>query len=283
MDSAAPAVSIVVPTHDRRSLLERKLRALEGEAQEGARADFEVIVVADGCSDDTERFLARYQPPYGFSWLTTPGRHAAFARNHGARVARGAVLLFSDDDVVPRPGWVAANLALHRAPMRVGLSREALPDHLGSGWTLKIVRGWWNVVSRSLSLPAELFWAVGGYDTAFSSYGGEDPDLALRLKAAGAVFELLPEVLVEHWDEGFLDNLEAKAGSAGAAHVRVWRKHPRRDVALALGVHPLSLALKRVLLSRAAKPFWDDAHYRYERAYADAARRALAEGAGPQR
>lgn len=262
---------MVVPTHDRRKLLERKLRALEGEA-----ASFEVIVVADACTDDTERFLARYQPPYPLSWMTTPGKGPAHARNHGARVAKGAVLLFTDDDMVSRPGWLALNLAVHEVPGRVAVSRQVLPSHLRSGGTLARVSGWWHVVSGSLSLRAELFRAVGGYDESFSTYGGEDADLGYRLKVAGAKFRFLPDAVVEHWDEQHSLDLEAKARSAGAALTRVWRKHGKAAVGLTLGVHPLSLLVKRALLLPPLRPLWGDARYRYEVAFAEGARGAAA-------
>jgi len=269
-----PAISVVVPTHDRRSLLERKLRALEGE-----EASFEVVVVADGCTDGTERFLARYQPGYPLSWATTPGRHAAHARNKGARMARGSVLLFSDDDMIPRPGWLARNLALHELPDRVGVSRQVLPPHLSRGATLGRVNGWWNAVGGSLSMRAELFAAVGGYDDSFDGYGGEDADLGYRLKGAGAEFRFLPDAVVEHWDEDRAADLEAKARAAGAAHVRVWRKHGRPEVAWALGVHPALLGAKRLLLAKSFRLLWGDERYRYEAAYAAGAREALREGA----
>src|SRR5690625_3910902 len=82
-----PAVSVIVPTRNRQALLERKLRALESEP-----LNFEVIVVADACTDGTEKFLAGYEPPYLFSWTTGPGRHAATARNLGAQRARAPIL-----------------------------------------------------------------------------------------------------------------------------------------------------------------------------------------------
>ena len=265
-----PVVSVIVPTHDRRPLLERKLRSLEGEA-----LDFEVIVVADACTDDTEKFLTGYQPPYHFSWTTGPGLHAANARNIGAERARGEVLLFSDDDAIPSPGWVAENLRLHEEPGYVGLSRQVLSPHLQHGATLDRVWGWQSTNGCSLSMRAELFAAVGGYDASFSSYGGEDLDLGWRLKQLGAKFRFLPNSPVEHWDEGYLVDIEQKGRSAGAAHVRVWRKHGGARLAWALGVHPVMLAAKRALLGLPARLALRSDRYRWERAYAEGARAEL--------
>lgn len=267
---ARPDVSIIVPTHNRRALLERKLRALESEPPV-----FEVIVVADACSDDTEKFLTSYRPPYRFSWTTGPGLHAATARNIGAQRASGQILLFSDDDAIPRPGWVEENRRLHHKPDQVGLSRQLLPPHLVAGATLKHVSGWWNTNGCSMSLRAELFHAAGGYDASFSSYGGEDPDLGWRLHQLGARFKLLPQTGVEHWDERYLENLDEKARSAGAAHVRVWSKYQAPAVAWALGVHPVMLGLKRLLLGPWAALVLGGATWRWEAGYAAGARQEL--------
>ncbi len=271
-----PAISVVVPTHDRRPLLERKLRALEAEA---GRCRFEVVVVADGCSDDTEDFLATYQPPYPLRWCATDGKHAAYARQRGAEMASAAVLLFSDDDVIPSPGWLQGNLALHQTASQVGLSRLVLPDHLQVGVTRSSVQGWWSCGGASLSLRSELYHRVDGYDPAFAAYGGEDMDLGYRLLLAGARFVFLPEAAAEHWDEDYLATLEAKGKAAGRAHVKVWRKHDDPRVAWALGVHPLVLALKGLVLRRSLTSLLRHHRYRWEVAYVEGARLAMREGA----
>ncbi len=269
------AISVVIPTHDRRPLLERKLRALEAE-----QIDFEVIVVADACRDDTEAFLDGYRPPYPLRWTTTPGTHAATARNRGASIARGRVLLFSDDDVVSLPGWLAGNLAAHETARVVGLSRQVLPAHLTGGGELRGPVWWWNVNGRSTSLTSDLFHEVGGYDPSFTTYGGEDPDLGYRLLRAGASFLFLPHATAEHWDEAFAGEYEAKARSAGRAHVRVWRKHGDARIAWALGIHPALMAVKRLVLNRAVGALVRHPTFRYERAYLEGALEARRRGEG---
>lgn len=273
-EGAALALSVIVPTRDRRQLLERKLRALEQETTPEIGPDFEVVVVADACTDDTEAFLEAYRPPYPLTWLRGPGRHAAVARNLGAERARGQVLLFSDDDVIAPLGWIEENRLLHELPNRVGLSRQVLPDHVKAGDTVGTVQGWWNFNARSASMRADAFEAVGGFDTAFDEYGGKDPDLAYRLWRRGATFHLLSGVSVVHHDESYLNNLESKGRAAGRAHVRVWRKHGDPKVGLALGVHPLSLALKRLVLHRGLAARLGH-RYRWELAYMEGAIEAL--------
>ncbi len=239
-------ISVIVPTHNRRELLEKKLRGLE--TQQG---EFEVIVVADGCSDDTVTFLQTYQPAYPLELIQTPGLGAAGARNRGAEIARGDILLFSDDDVMPQPGWIEAHQKAHTRPRTVAVGRLELPLELrGTGAAeLKGPRAfWWNITGNNTSMPKALFKEVGGYDPAFSGYGGEDPDLGYRLMRAGARLVFVREALAVHEAFDYRGKALEKARQAGAAHVRVCKKHNDPRIAWALGVHPTLVALKLALL-----------------------------------
>ena len=105
-----PPASIVVPTRDRPSYLEVTLASL---AEQAAAAGAEVLVVEDGPPSDpvrtaAERHGARYE---------ALGSHLGLnaARNRGVRDTRGALVVFLDDDVRVRPGWLAALLGAANA------------------------------------------------------------------------------------------------------------------------------------------------------------------------
>lgn len=262
-------ISVIVPTHNRRALLERKLRALEREL-----GDFEIIVVADGCADGTLDFLCGFNTRLDVQVLELPGLGAAAARNAGVRASSGKILLFSDDDVIPRSGWVLAHTNAHSQKNVVAVGRLELPAQLRDGASFLGPKAlWWNATGANSSLSRALFDRAGGYDESFREYGGEDPDLGFRLLKSGANFVFLSSAVAEHWDEGFAGSLRKKARAAGIAHVRVWRKHNDARIAWALGVHPVLLALKRVLLP-VASPLLGSRGV-YEREYAQGARDAL--------
>jgi GT2 family glycosyltransferase len=242
-------LSVIVPTHNRRELLERKLKALESQSP------FEVIVVADGCTDDTVTFLKKYQPSYSLQLLETPGRGVSHARNFGAKAAKGDILLFSDDDVIPGVGWLEAHAKAHAVTNSVGVGKLVLLKELSGTGAAELLGPqiyWWNVTGNSSSIPKDLFFQVGGYDETFRDYGGEDPDLGYRLKKAGAKLVFVTaEAVHEAWSHQ--GKATEKAYKAGQAHVRVWRKHKSAEIAWALGVHPVMLGIKRFILP-ALKP-----------------------------
>lgn len=239
-------VSVIIPTHNRREVLEKKLRALEAQTGE-----FEVVVVADGCTDDTARFLADHHLAYAVHVLHTDGKGPAFARNRGAEAARGEILLFSDDDVMPGPGWIQAHQSAHSADRTVAVGRLTLPPDLKNSGAAELPGPgvfWWNVTGNNTSLPKSLFAEIGGYDEGFSTYGGEDPDLGYRLVKAGARLKFVPEAEAVHEAYDHQKGALLRAKAAGAAHVRVWRKHGDPKIAWALGVHPALLVLKMTTL-----------------------------------
>jgi glycosyltransferase involved in cell wall biosynthesis len=107
-----PSWSVVVCTRDRTDDLRRCLDSLLAVATSGG----EIVVVDNAPADDaTARLVAGY--PVRYVREDRPGLNRA--RRRGARAARGEIVIFTDDDVVVDPGWVAAILEPFAAP-RVG-------------------------------------------------------------------------------------------------------------------------------------------------------------------
>src|SRR6516165_9610456 len=111
--SAAPVVSVVIPTFNRLARLQQVLAALS--AQTYPRDRFEVVVVSDGSTDGTDEFLAEAAAPFELTVVTQPNQGPAVARNRGVASARGSIVLFIDDDVVATPALVQEHVAGHAA------------------------------------------------------------------------------------------------------------------------------------------------------------------------
>lgn len=98
----APRVSVVVPTIGRPAELEvclEHLRNLEHDA-------FEIVVVDNSGGSVAIRAIAEKA---GARYVIEPCRGVSAARNTGARIARGDVLAFIDDNAWPEPGWLDAH------------------------------------------------------------------------------------------------------------------------------------------------------------------------------
>lgn len=101
MDTAHPTFTVFIPTYNRASLLPRAFASLEAQTYR----NFEVVIVDDGSTDDTEAvvaaWLGRVDVPVVYAKQPNRGKYAA--HNAGVELARGAffVLLDSDDRLLP--------------------------------------------------------------------------------------------------------------------------------------------------------------------------------------
>ncbi len=91
-----PTVSIIIPTYQGGRYLDDTLTALRAQVY---RADVEIIAVDSESTDNTLELLQRY----GVTVISIPNRQFShgYARNLGARRAKGALLVFMSQDALP--------------------------------------------------------------------------------------------------------------------------------------------------------------------------------------
>ena len=199
--SAPPRFSVIVPTRARRDLAVRLVRGLADQEL----TDFEAIVVVDGATDTTPEALHALDVSFPLSILEHPHRGAAAARNAGAAAAKGEILLFLDDDMVPHPALLAEHDRSHRngAQLVIGhlpLDPESPPTAVAAAvgrWAerrrarLSALDGEVPVpdlITGQMSVPRETFASLGGFDVAFTRGGlvpGADRDFGYRSRRAG--------------------------------------------------------------------------------------------------
>lgn len=258
-----PAVSVVIPTHNRRDSLLRLLRALAGGTL--PPASFEVIICADGCTDGTMDAVAPGDWPFALRLVAqAPARGAATARNAAAALARAPLLLFLDDDIEPLPGLLATHQALHAAatgPLVV--VGAPIPVRLpGDGLHQVAIWSWWeqqfermaapgyrftyqDVFSGILSLPAAEFRAAGEFDTDLPRACRDDWELGLRLLRRGLPVSFTRLGGGLHHDLRDPSRLRERKLAEGRADVELLRRH-----------HELAPGLR---LAEPAPPRWSAA------------------------
>ena len=95
-------ISIVVPTYNRALLLPATLAGLQAQKNR----DFEIIIVDDGSTDNTEEVLQPYLNSYT-RYVRKDNAERAAARNYGAKLATGRYINFFDSDDLALPNHTA--------------------------------------------------------------------------------------------------------------------------------------------------------------------------------
>lgn len=205
-----PMVSVIVPSYNRRELLGDLLETLF--AQTYPRDRYEIIIVDNSSSDGTEEAVVQWQAaaPCPLRFYRKENEGPAVSRNYGAEGARGHVLAFIDSDCLAEPGWIkqavrhfvggVAMVAGSIIPVDnlhkpVGFFRHSLPPLVSESALYPTA----NIFYRK-----DVFDNLGGFDDRFKAFpwgtpvGGEDVDLAWRLRGAGYTYQFDPAVQVRH-------------------------------------------------------------------------------------
>ena len=202
---ASPYLSVVIPVLNGSETLGACLDSLRGSTF----ADWELIVVDDGSTDDSAAIAARA----GSTLLQTKGRQGpGAARNQGASQANGENLLFVDADCSVAPDAlerVAEILLLEPEIDAVFGSYDDAPSAPGVVARYKNLQH--HFVHQQAGSEATTFWAGCGAirRAAFASLGGfdtqkyerpaiEDIELGYRLRDAGGRIRLAKDVQVKH-------------------------------------------------------------------------------------
>jgi GT2 family glycosyltransferase len=238
-------LTVVMPTHNRASRLRQNLLALA--AQTASADSYEIVVIGDGCTDDTAAIVAAIASsiPCALRFVEQPPRGAAQARNRGAAVATGPILLFLDDDMEASPGLVAAHLAAHRdGGAAVVLGRFWTPPDAAADPLTDSARRWWeervaargrrehrftflDLLTGNVSMPRDLFDRAGGFDARIGSdMSGEDYELGIRLLAIGARLEYAPDAASVHHDHPIRARALQRAEQEGRGHTRLVQQYP---------------------------------------------------------
>ncbi|MGE0772985.1 MAG: glycosyltransferase family 2 protein [Cyclobacteriaceae bacterium] len=200
--------SVILPTYNRAHTIRKTLASLERQTFQ----EFEVIVVDDGSTDDTEAVVAGHHLDVTLRYLKQTNQGVSAARNYGAKDARGRFLVFLDSDDQMEPCYLAviSNIINRKEPvkfiscgvkiMQDGRETVFLPrmQPMYSGRSV-------NMLAGGFTISKDIFIAAGGYDPKI--YFGENGELGLRIMRHVSSFELAftDKIMLNIYVEGQLE------------------------------------------------------------------------------
>lgn len=217
-------ISVIIATRDRAPLLKGTLEALSGQASPGCPV--EILVVdngsVDGTRDVVEAAGRQSKIPVRYLSESKPGK--SHALNTAVAHARGDVLAFTDDDVLPSNTWLAA---YSRAFDETGADYAAgrilplwevtppkwlAPAQYGvlavcDGGTRRLMLAGVHdevmPIGANMAVRRHVLDSVGGWNPELGKLKntlrtGEDHEFALKLAAAGFAGVYEPEACALH-------------------------------------------------------------------------------------
>lgn len=264
-----PQLSVVIPSYNRRDLLQRCLDSLAGQTQDPDT--FEVVVADDGSSDGTAEMAEGLETPFHLKVLKLENGGWAAALNAGARASRGTICLHLDDDVVASPQLVAEHIAAHKDGGHLtGVGKLVQQPPEATDWYAHAcARGltehyedlvhrpadWTDCYGANLSAPRSVLIESGGF--AMDIPAAVDLELGFRLSRAGYPPRYIPGAKGVHDDQKLVPQMLRDARSQGVAHLQVAERHPATLPQLLDWVNaagPKELALRRFLIAIRVPP-----------------------------
>ena len=210
-------LSVIMPVRNGATVLPKSLDALV--ASDLPRSRWELIIIDDASTDDTAAIAARYADAV----IRIPGRaHGpAYARNRGAEVARGDVVVFFDADVVVHEDTLRRFAELLEAHPEVGGVFGSYDDRPPAPGLMSQYRNLLHHYTHQKNGgDAASFWAGAGairrtifmdagmYDEwHFARPQIEDIELGARICQMGYRLVLRPEIQVTHLKHWTLANV----------------------------------------------------------------------------
>jgi glycosyltransferase involved in cell wall biosynthesis len=217
-------VSVVICSYNRAAYISGALDSLY--QQTASKDDFEVIVVDNNSTDGTEQVVSKWRSENTegyFHYSTETNQGASYARNTGAKLAKGQWLCFMDDDAIATPSYIENIIKhIHAKPEAIGFGGRIIPKYIPSEpiWMSYYVsslvgnfdyaptscafeNGKYPIESNMI-VKKDIYESIGGFNTALPGVvgtlriGGEGKELFYKILALGHTIYYDPSICVHH-------------------------------------------------------------------------------------
>ncbi len=231
-----PLISVIVPAFNAAQTITACLEALT--SQSGFTPQEYEIIVVDDCSADDTAVLCQAYP---IQFLQHPvQKGAGAARNSGLKIARGALICFTDADCVPTPTWLQALTAPFADPGIDGgkgiyathqkelVARFVQLEYEDKYKLLATQPRIDFIDTYAAAYRRQVLQENNGFDERFTYL--EDQELSFRLAARGYQLVFQPTAVVYHQHSDSLKKYLRKKLVIGYWKAQTVRRFPERAV-----------------------------------------------------
>jgi glycosyltransferase involved in cell wall biosynthesis len=217
-------ISVIICSYNREAYIKDAMISLL--EQDFPKDNFEAIVVDNNSIDNTEQVCKKFiedHPGANFYYLTEKQQGSSPARNKGATVAKGELLIFMDDDAIAEKDFLKNTWKFYAENKTIqGFGGRIIPRYIPSepNWMSKYVSalvGNFNYadtevefepnkypLESNMAVTKTAFDEVGGFNTALPGVKGklritgEGKDFYFRVKEKGHRIFYVPGMVVHH-------------------------------------------------------------------------------------
>ena len=189
-------VAVVVPCNNVAHIVDQCIKSLV--RQDYPQDKFSIIAVNDGSTDSTKEHLEFFKTHPNFYFFNhEKNKGLSAARNTGIKNSQSEIVCFLDSDMVIQPDWLQLIVAELMAEEVIGvIGNTTLPkgeesnllDHYfysaqrgARQFGESSAIGWRWFLFNNTAVKRSAIKKTGLFDEKFTSYGGEDTDMAIRL------------------------------------------------------------------------------------------------------
>ncbi len=230
-----PRFSIIIPVYNRPQEVDELLSSLV----ELNYKDFEVIIVEDGSKLLSEHICEGYKDNLNLTYYHQTNTGPGPARNKGAELAKGDILVFFDSDcIIPTNYFREVEKNIYKAdcyggPDRAHTSFNSIQKAINYSMTSTIttggIRGGKKKLDKfyprsfNLGIKKDVFDKLNGFAKLRF---GEDLDFSMRILENGFTTILIDEAWVYHKRRNNLKSFFKQVHNSGIARINLNFRHP---------------------------------------------------------
>ena len=254
-------VSVVIPTYNRKPILEKCLKALEKQILNNIISNYEIIVIDDGSTDGTSSWIKNNSEilPHVVLYEQEHGG-PALGRNLGVMKSKFEIIIFIDSDLIVLDdflvchvdkllsSWKQNNKKCFTYGSVINTSNFKNPQD--EKYKLTDV-SFAYFATGNVAISKDLLLNVGLFDNSFSLYGWEDLELGERLKKIGTKLVKCPEAIGFHWHPPFdceqIDSLISQEKERARMALLFYKKHSNLRVRFMIQLTPIHYLLWEIV------------------------------------
>lgn len=204
-----PHISVVIPAYNASNIIGCVLKSLQVQTF----TDFEVIVVDDGSTDDTENIVRGFKD---VKFRRQDHKGPAAARNLGIKTATGDIIAFTDTDCAVDRNWLKNMAQCFTEDVSAIMGRVNIPESTFVGDSIsalgfpaggsvgfenmwKVFDGFTDHLSTcNCAVKKSVFEKFGYFDETFRKACNEDTELSYRLEKNNVKIKYCPDVVISH-------------------------------------------------------------------------------------